>query len=101
MVQLANSSGGAGWPSGSPPCCATSCCSPYAPELGQLYRDTVILVRRTQVLEVRGDVDLELLGDLIVGPTLSGAMLRPGSSLEEGLSERMVDTLLEGVRPRG
>ncbi|MER5917323.1 TetR-like C-terminal domain-containing protein [Streptomyces sp. NPDC001982] len=77
----------------------------------QLYRDTVILVRRPQVLEVlqrgidtgeiRGDVDLELLGDLIVGPMPSRAMLRPGSSLEEGLSEQMVDKVLEGVRPRG
>ncbi|MFF3467312.1 TetR-like C-terminal domain-containing protein [Streptomyces sp. NPDC002619] len=69
------------------------------------------MVRRTQVLEVlqrgidtgeiRGDVDLELLGDLIVGPMPSRAMLRPGSSLEEGLSEQMVDKVLEGVRPHG
>ncbi|MFE5374715.1 hypothetical protein [Streptomyces mirabilis] len=51
--------------------------------------------------EIRGDVDPELLGDLIVGPMLSRAMLRPGSSLKQGLSERIVDTMLEGVRPRG
>ena len=60
-----------------------------------------MLQRGIDTGEIRGDVDLELLGDLIVGPMLSRAMLRPGSLLEEGLSEPMVDTVLEGVRPRG
>lgn len=60
-----------------------------------------MLQRGIDIGEIRGDVDLELLGGLIVGSMLSRATLRPGSSLEEGLSERMVDTVLEGVRPRG
>lgn len=60
-----------------------------------------MLQRGIDTGEIRGDVDPELLGDLIVGPMPSRAMLRPGSSLEEGLSEQMVDKVLEGVRPRG
>jgi hypothetical protein len=59
-----------------------------------------VLQRAIGTGKIRGNVDLELLGDLIVGPMLSRTMLRPGCSLEKGLSEQMVDTVLEGVRPR-
>jgi hypothetical protein len=48
--------------------------------------------------ELRDDVDLDLLGDLFSGPMLSRAMLRMAASLDEGLAERIVDTVLDGVR---
>ena len=94
-----SSSGGAGWPSGTPPCCAMSCCSSRTrPSCGSSTATPVILVRRTPVREVlqrgigtgeiRGNVDLELLGALIVGQMLSRATLRPGSPLEEGCPNR-------------
>ncbi|MFD3455681.1 TetR/AcrR family transcriptional regulator [Streptomyces sp. NPDC058691] len=78
------------------------------PELWAAYHDTVIVTRRRQVAEVlargiregelRDDVDLELLGDLFVGPMLSRVMLRPEASLPDGLSEQIVDSVLRGVR---
>jgi AcrR family transcriptional regulator len=78
------------------------------PELWDHYHRTVIEARRQQVYEVlsrgvrtgelRDDIDLEILGDLFSGPMLARSMMRPGTTLEEGLSERMVDAVLEGVR---
>lgn len=59
-----------------------------------------ILRRGTETGEVRSDVDLDLLTDLFAGPMLSRTMLHRWTPLEEGLSERIVDTVLEGVRPR-
>ncbi|GAA2511348.1 hypothetical protein GCM10010406_54550 [Streptomyces thermolineatus] len=59
-----------------------------------------ILRRGTETGEVRRDVDLDLLTDLFAGPMLSRTMLHRWTPLEEGLSERIVDTVLEGVRPR-
>lgn len=80
------------------------------PELWKQYHDTVVVARRDamhQVLErgvrtgeIRAGLDLELLGDIFAGPMLSRAMMRPGASLEDGLSELIVDTVLEGARPR-
>jgi AcrR family transcriptional regulator len=77
-------------------------------DLWDHYHRTVIAARRQQLDEVlrrgvsagelRDDIDLETLGDLLTGPMLSRAMLRPGATLEEGLSERIVDAVLEGVR---
>jgi hypothetical protein len=60
-----------------------------------------VLQRGIDTGEIRGNVDPELPGDLIVRPMVSRAMLRPDSALAEGLSERMVDTVLEGSCPRG
>ncbi|MEU1616385.1 TetR/AcrR family transcriptional regulator [Streptomyces sp. NPDC005722] len=78
------------------------------PELWAAYHDTVIVARRAQVRDVlqrgvrtgelRDDVDLELLGDLFIGPMLSRSMLRPDATLPEGLSELIVDSVLQGVR---
>ncbi|MEU3460063.1 TetR/AcrR family transcriptional regulator C-terminal ligand-binding domain-containing protein [Streptomyces sp. NPDC006733] len=80
------------------------------PELWKQYHDTVIVTRRDAMIgvlqrgvrtgEIREGLDLELLGDIFAGPMLSRAMMRPGASLEEGLSESIVDTVLEGARPR-
>lgn len=80
------------------------------PELWRRYHDTVIQARR-EVLhgvlrrgvasgELRADIDIELLGELFVGPMLSRAMLREWKELPEGLAEQIVDGVLEGARPR-
>lgn len=80
----------------------------HHPVLSTAYEKTFIEPRREalrQVLrrgvesgELRDDLDIELLGDLFVGPMLVRAVLREWSPLEEGLSDRMVDAVLEGVR---
>ncbi|NUS09141.1 MAG: TetR/AcrR family transcriptional regulator C-terminal ligand-binding domain-containing protein, partial [Nonomuraea sp.] len=62
-----------------------------------------ILRRGQQNGELREDVDLELVNDLIVGPMLLRTVMRPEADVEtdlsEGLSEKIVDTVLEGLRP--
>lgn len=78
------------------------------PGLWEHYHSTVIEARREQMNDVlrrgiaagelREDIDLGVLADLFSGPMLSRAMVRPGAGLEEGLAERMVDAVLEGVR---
>lgn len=80
-----------------------------SPELWDRYFETVVLARRNAVYEVlrrgmrngdiRDDLDLELLNDLFTGPMLARTVLRPEATLEEGLAERIVDTVLAGVRP--
>ncbi|WFB11822.1 TetR/AcrR family transcriptional regulator C-terminal ligand-binding domain-containing protein [Streptomyces sp. LX-29] len=80
------------------------------PGLWRQYHETVIAVRRETLLavlrrgvargELRADEDLELLADLFTGPMLSRSMLYEWQALPEGLAERIVDTVLEGVRPR-
>ena len=78
------------------------------PEIWEHYHRTVIEARRQRMLDVlrrgitsgelRDDIDLDLLGDLFSGPMLTRSMLRMAASLDEGLSERIVDAVLEGVR---
>ncbi|MCD9874324.1 TetR/AcrR family transcriptional regulator [Streptomyces guryensis] len=62
-----------------------------------------ILRRGQQNGELREDIDLELVNDLMVGPMLLRTVMRPEADVEtdlsEDLSERIVDTLLEGLRP--
>ncbi|GAA2401678.1 TetR/AcrR family transcriptional regulator [Streptomyces glaucosporus] len=80
------------------------------PRLWREYHDTVIRARREllhSVLrrgmasgEIRADLDVELLGDLFVGPMLARAMLHDEGELPGGLAERIVDGVLEGARPR-
>ncbi|MEU1669925.1 TetR/AcrR family transcriptional regulator [Streptomyces sparsogenes] len=79
-------------------------------ELWRAYDTHVIAARREMLHEVlrrgmargeiRGDLDLELLADLFTGPMLSRAILHEWKALPEGLAETIVDTVLEGVRPR-
>ncbi|KNB52839.1 TetR/AcrR family transcriptional regulator C-terminal ligand-binding domain-containing protein [Streptomyces caatingaensis] len=81
------------------------------PRIWKEYHDTVVSARREAFLavlrrgiasgEVRGDVDPELLVDLFVSPMVARAVLCEWSELPEGLAERIVDTVLEGVRPAG
>ncbi|CAL9439905.1 TetR/AcrR family transcriptional regulator [Streptomyces griseomycini] len=80
-----------------------------SPRIWAAYHDTVVLPRRRLGLEVlrrgrengelRADVDMELLNDIIVGPLLVRTVLRPDADLPEGLAEQVVDTLLQGLRP--
>ena len=37
---------------------------------------------------------------MVAGPVISRGTLRPESLLEDGLAERVVDTVLDGLRPR-
>jgi AcrR family transcriptional regulator len=80
------------------------------PELSRSYHDRFIEPRRRllrQVLqrgidegELRDDLDLDLLHDLIVGPMLLRTVLHESAPLEEDLPARMVDAVLAGVRRR-
>jgi len=82
-----------------------------SPELWRTYHDTVVAARRrmlTDLLacgvrngEIRPELgdDLDLLADMVAGPVLSRATLRPGAPLPDGMAERVVDTLLQGMRP--
>lgn len=83
-----------------------------SPELWKRYHDTVVAARRrllTDLLrrgigsgQIRPELgeDLDLLTDMVVGPVLTRATLRPDAALPEDLPERVVDTLLTGMRPR-
>lgn len=80
-----------------------------SPKLWAAYEATVIAPRRQMGFEVlrrgqqngelRDDVDIELLNDMFVGPMLVRSVMRPDTELPEDLAERIVDTLLEGLRP--
>ncbi|MCK7623502.1 TetR/AcrR family transcriptional regulator [Streptomyces sp. RS10V-4] len=80
------------------------------PELWAEYHRTVVRARHEALLavlrrgvaagEIRADRDLATLADLFLGPMLSRALLDEWQQLPEGLAEDIVDTVLEGVRPR-
>ena len=63
-------------------------------------RKQVAILRRGQANgELRTDVDVELVNDLFIGPMLFRTIMQPNSALPEGLSEQIVDAVLEGLRP--
>ncbi|WP_328944982.1 TetR/AcrR family transcriptional regulator [Streptomyces sp. NBC_00250] len=80
------------------------------PKLWDAYHLSVIEPRRRMSLdtvrrgmergEIRTDLDVEFVTDLLTGPLLLRTVLRPGASLEPGLAEQVVDTVMEGLRPR-
>ncbi|MGW8952816.1 TetR/AcrR family transcriptional regulator [Streptomyces sp. NPDC055709] len=80
------------------------------PKLWDAYVATVIDPRRVTVLEIlrravaegeiRADLDIDLLNDLIVGPMLVRAVMRPDAPLPGDLAERIVTAVLEGLRPQ-
>lgn len=80
------------------------------PKLWEAYHETVIEPQRRTVLDVlrrgvengelREDVDIVLANELFVGPMLVRAVLRPHDPLDEDLAARIVDTVLEGLRPQ-
>ncbi len=80
------------------------------PELHKRYHEQVLEPRRARLRgllaigvasgEVRGDIDLDLLGEILVGPMLSRTMLHPHADLDDPkLSATIVDTLLQGIAP--
>ncbi|WP_079043958.1 TetR/AcrR family transcriptional regulator [Streptomyces kanamyceticus] len=80
------------------------------PKLWDAYHSTVIEPRRRTMVEVlrrgmaegvlRTDVDIEMANDLFVGPMLLRTVMRPDAPLDDDLAERIVDTVLEGLRPQ-
>lgn len=80
-----------------------------SPKIWAAYQAGVIEPRRNLGLEVlrrgrrdgefRADVDLELVHDMFVGPMLVRSVLRPEADLPEDLAEKIVDTVLAGLRP--
>jgi len=82
-----------------------------SPQLYALYRERVVsrrkealrraLARGVERGEIRDDVDLELLGQLVIGPILIRALLDDTSPLDDpGLPALIVDTALAGVAAR-
>ncbi|MDT3397357.1 TetR/AcrR family transcriptional regulator [Streptomyces sp. B1866] len=80
------------------------------PRLWREYHDTVVAARREALHavlrrgmaagEIRADEDVDLLTDLFTGPMLARSVLAEWRELPEGLAERIVDAVLDGVRPR-
>ncbi|MFC9910941.1 TetR/AcrR family transcriptional regulator [Streptomyces sp. NPDC059862] len=80
-----------------------------SPRIWAAYHNAVTAPRRRLGLDVlrrgqengelRADVDVEVMHDIIVGPMLVRSLLRPDADLPEGLAEQIVDTTLEGLRP--
>ncbi|MGW1836182.1 TetR/AcrR family transcriptional regulator [Streptomyces sp. BBFR2] len=80
------------------------------PAVWREYHETVIRARREALRavlrrgmargEIRADREVDVLADLFVGPMLARALIDEGQALPEGLAEQIVDTVLEGVRPR-
>ncbi|WP_037906371.1 TetR/AcrR family transcriptional regulator [Actinacidiphila yeochonensis] len=82
-----------------------------SPELWRRYRDTVVAARRRLLTDllargvaeggIRPELggDLDLLADMVAGPVLARATLRPDAPLPPDLAERVVDILLQGMRP--
>ncbi|SHL10976.1 TetR/AcrR family transcriptional regulator [Actinacidiphila paucisporea] len=81
------------------------------PELWRRYHETVIATRRAalrRLLErgielgaVRPELgsDLELLVDFVTGPMLVRTAFHQDAPLDEGLAERVVDLILDGIAP--
>ncbi|GAA2086876.1 TetR/AcrR family transcriptional regulator [Streptomyces albiaxialis] len=80
------------------------------PRLWEQYHDTVVKARREMLQavlrrgvesgELRDDLDLSVLADLITGPLLVRIVLRPWEDVPEELPRELVDGVLEGVRRR-
>ncbi|MEU2551871.1 MULTISPECIES: TetR/AcrR family transcriptional regulator [unclassified Streptomyces] len=80
-----------------------------SPKIWVAYHASVIAPRRVLIMDVlrrgqrsgelRPDVDLDLVNDMFVGPMLVRSVMRPDAELPEGLSEQIVDAVLEGLRP--
>ncbi|GAA3996378.1 TetR/AcrR family transcriptional regulator [Streptomyces plumbiresistens] len=80
-----------------------------SPRVWAAYHATVIAPRRRIQIDVlrrgqengelRGDIDVELMNDMFAGPMLVRTVMRPDADLPAGLSEQIVDMVLEGLRP--
>nr|WP_030688078.1 TetR/AcrR family transcriptional regulator [Streptomyces sp. NRRL B-1347] len=79
------------------------------PKLWDVYHSTVIEPQRRRAQDVlrrgqengelRADVDIALAHELFVGPMLVRTVMRSDAPLDEDLSERVVDMVLDGLRP--
>ncbi|MFD4858831.1 TetR/AcrR family transcriptional regulator [Streptomyces atratus] len=80
------------------------------PKLWSEYQCTVIAPRRAAMLaavqravdagELRGDLDVELMDDLFLGPMLVRTIHRPEAPLPEDLADSIIQVLTEGLAPR-
>ncbi|SCF80009.1 TetR/AcrR family transcriptional regulator [Streptomyces sp. Ncost-T10-10d] len=79
------------------------------PKLWSEYQCTVIAPRRAAMLaavqravdagELRGDLDVELMNDLFLGPMLVRTIHRPEAPLPEDLADSIIRVLAEGLAP--
>ncbi|MEU3652786.1 TetR/AcrR family transcriptional regulator [Streptomyces sp. NPDC032161] len=79
------------------------------PKLWSEYRRTVIAPHHAAMLaavrravdagELRGDLDVELLNDLFLGPMLVRTIHHPDAPLPEDLADRIIRVLCEGLAP--
>ncbi|MEU6406000.1 TetR/AcrR family transcriptional regulator [Streptomyces sp. NPDC046985] len=75
-------------------------CAYHATVIAPRHRLQVEILRRGQRDgELRADVDVDLLHDIFVGPMLVRSVMHPDGDLHEGLSEQIVDMVLDGLRP--
>ncbi|EGX55631.1 regulator [Streptomyces zinciresistens K42] len=58
-----------------------------------------LLLRGQRSGELRADIDVDVMNDIVFGPMLVRAVMRPDAELPEGLAEQMADAVLEGLRP--
>ncbi|MFH0520297.1 TetR/AcrR family transcriptional regulator [Streptomyces sp. M41] len=80
-----------------------------SPKIWDAYHTAVVEPRRRKQHEIlrrgqtdgelRTDIDVDVLGDMIFGPMLVRAVMRPDAELPQGLAEQMVDAVLAGLRP--
>ncbi|MFE3899290.1 TetR/AcrR family transcriptional regulator [Streptomyces sp. NPDC059153] len=80
------------------------------PKLWSEYQCTVVVPRRAAMLaavqravdagELRGDLDVELMNDLFLGPMLVRTIHRPEAPLPEDLADSIIRVLAEGLAPR-
>ncbi|MFE4825721.1 TetR/AcrR family transcriptional regulator [Streptomyces sp. NPDC056672] len=80
------------------------------PRLWEEYHRTVVEPRRRATMgviargvasgELRDDLDVALLHDMLIGPMLLRTLHRPGAPLDEDLAERIISTALQGLSPR-
>jgi AcrR family transcriptional regulator len=78
------------------------------PELARVYREQVVEPRRAQLKpaiergiargDLRPDTDLRLVHELLLGPVFYRLLLS-GGPLDRKLSTRLVDAILDGIRP--
>ncbi|WP_328365858.1 TetR/AcrR family transcriptional regulator [Streptomyces sp. NBC_00445] len=80
-----------------------------SPKIWSAYHATVVEPRRRRQIEIlrrgqangelRTDIDVELMNDMFVAPLLVRTLMRRDADLPEGMSEQLVDAVLDGLRP--
>ncbi|MFC9648268.1 MULTISPECIES: TetR/AcrR family transcriptional regulator [unclassified Streptomyces] len=80
------------------------------PKLWAEYHRTIVgprrelttgLIRRGVASgELRDDLSVELMHELLVGPMLMRTLHRPGAPLDEDLPDQIISAVLQGLRPR-